>query len=73
MFTVSSILYGLCAPVVGRLSDRLSLRKVLVLGTLAMAVTLPSLSLFEQIGVIAVILCLVNVSYAFMLTLPRRS
>jgi MFS family permease len=67
MFTVSSILYGLCAPVVGWVSDRLSVKRVLILGTLAMAFTLPSLSAFEQVGFIAVALCLVNVSYAFML------
>jgi hypothetical protein len=42
-------------------------KKVLILGTLAMAFTLPSLSAFEQVGLIGVTLCLVNISYAFML------
>src|SRR5205085_6516235 len=67
MFTVSSILYGLSAPVVGWASQRLSVRKVIVLGTVLMAATLPLVSAFDEVAYVAIALCLVNVSFAFML------
>ena len=67
MFTISSITYGLSAPIVGWVSERLSVKKVTILGTLAMALTLPTLSAFEQASLAGVALCLVNISYAFML------
>lgn len=67
MFTVSSILYGFSAPLVGWASNRLTVKRVIVLGTVLMAVTLPTISLFDNVVFIAIALCLVNVSFAFML------
>ena len=67
IFTIGSIAYGLSSPLVGRASDRLPIRKVIAGGTVAMALTLPLLSVFHGIVGIAVGLCLVSVCYAFML------
>ena len=67
IFTTGSIVYGLAAPVVGRVSDRIAIRKVVAGGTLAMACALPLLGLFPGIVGAAIGLCLVSVCYAFML------
>jgi MFS family permease len=67
IFTTGSIVYGLVAPFVGRVSDRIAIRKVVAGGTLAMACALPLLDLLPGIVGAAVGLCLVNVCYAFML------
>jgi DHA1 family solute carrier family 18 vesicular amine transporter 1/2 len=67
MFTVSSIVYGLSGRLVGKLSERLATRQVVVMGTLAMAATLPLLSASVKIILVGAAFCLVNVSYAFML------
>ena len=67
IFTVSTLAYGLSAPVVGRVSEQLPVPKVIVLGTIAMAVTLPLLAVFKGVVLICVALSLVNISFAFML------
>ncbi len=67
IFTASAIIYGFCAPLVGSVSERLAVRKVIVLGTIAMAATLPLLAAFQGTALIAVALCLVNGTFAFML------
>jgi MFS transporter, DHA1 family, solute carrier family 18 (vesicular amine transporter), member 1/2 len=67
MFTASSVTYGFCAPLVGWVCGRLPVRKVIVLGTIAMAAALPLLGAFHQIVVTGVALCLINCTFAFML------
>lgn len=67
LFTVSTLVYGLSAPVVGRVSERIPIQKVIVLGTIAMAATLPFLALFKGLILAGITLSLVNISYAFML------
>jgi DHA1 family solute carrier family 18 vesicular amine transporter 1/2 len=67
IFSVSTLVYGLSAPVVGRVSDRIPIQRVIVLGTIAMAATLPFLALFKGVILVGITLSLVNISYAFML------
>ena len=67
IFTVSTSVYGLSAPLVGRVSERIPLQRVIVLGTIAMAATLPLLAVFRGVVLIGITLSLINISYAFML------
>jgi DHA1 family solute carrier family 18 vesicular amine transporter 1/2 len=67
LFTLSTLVYGLSAPVVGHVSERIPVRNVIVLGTVAMAVTLPFLALFKGVILAGITLSLVNISFAFML------
>ncbi len=67
LFTVSSIFYGLAAPIVSRVSERFSIRFTICGGIVAMAATLPLLALSNNIFVNGLCLCLVNISYAFVL------
>ncbi|HJU17107.1 MAG TPA: MFS transporter [Stellaceae bacterium] len=67
VFTVGAIAYGLSAPLVSRASDRLPIRRIIIGGTLAMAVALPLLSLFRSASGAAAGMCLVSLCYAFML------
>jgi MFS transporter, DHA1 family, solute carrier family 18 (vesicular amine transporter), member 1/2 len=67
IFTISSLVYGLSSPVVGRVSDRLPFRRVVVLGTIAMAITLPLLAAFHGLILVCIGMSLVNISFAIML------
>jgi MFS family permease len=67
IFTVSTLIYGLSAPMVGRISDRLAINKVITLGTIAMAGTLPLLAAFRQASLVCGAVALVYISFAFML------
>lgn len=67
IFTISTLVYGLSAPVVGRVSERLPVQRVIVLGTIAMAATLPLLAVFKRAIPVCIVLTLVNISFAFML------
>jgi predicted MFS family arabinose efflux permease len=65
--TLSTIAYGLSAPLVSWVSMRVPIRKVIAAGTLAMALTLPSLSLLHGMVGVTIGLSLVSVAFAFML------
>jgi MFS family permease len=67
IFTASSIIYGLCAPLVGWTCERLSVRSVIVLGAIGTAATLPLLACFRGVLLIGLTLCLVNATFAFLL------
>jgi MFS transporter, DHA1 family, solute carrier family 18 (vesicular amine transporter), member 1/2 len=67
IFTVSTFVYGLSAPLVGRVSERIPILRVIMLGTIAMAATLPFLALFKGVIMVGITLSLINISYAFML------
>ena len=60
-------MYGLSAPLVGRISERMPLEKVIALGTIAMAFTLPFLGLFKGVILVGITVSLANIWYAFML------
>lgn len=64
---MGSIAYGLSAPLVSRASDRLPVRKVIIIGTIAMAAALPMMGLFRGAAGAMIWLCLVSLCYAFML------
>jgi MFS transporter, DHA1 family, solute carrier family 18 (vesicular amine transporter), member 1/2 len=67
IFTIAAIAYGLSAPVVAWVSNRVPIRRLIAGGTAAMAVALPFLSLFGGAVSAAIGLCAVSVCYAFML------
>jgi MFS transporter, DHA1 family, solute carrier family 18 (vesicular amine transporter), member 1/2 len=67
VFTVSTIAFGLITPVVSRLATRVPIKIVIGGGTLAMAITLPVLGLLPGIVLTGFGLCLVSMSFAFML------
>jgi DHA1 family solute carrier family 18 vesicular amine transporter 1/2 len=67
VFTVSTLVYGLSAPLVGRVSERLPILQVIVLGTIGMAAVLPFLALFRAAIPVGITLSLVNVAFAFMI------
>jgi DHA1 family solute carrier family 18 vesicular amine transporter 1/2 len=67
VFAVSTLVYGLSSPLVGRVLERLPLQQVIVLGTIGMAVILPFLALFKGAIPVGITLSLANVAFAFML------
>jgi MFS transporter, DHA1 family, solute carrier family 18 (vesicular amine transporter), member 1/2 len=67
IFAVSTLVYGLSAPWVGRVSERLPVHQVTVLGTIGMAAILPFLAVFKGAISVGITLSLVNVAFAFML------
>ena len=67
LFTISTLVYGLSSPVVGRVSTRFPVQRVIVVGAIAMAVTLPLLAALHGFILVCLGLCLINVSFAFML------
>jgi MFS transporter, DHA1 family, solute carrier family 18 (vesicular amine transporter), member 1/2 len=67
VFTIATFAYGLSAPLVSWVSERVAIKKLIAGGTLAMAIALPLLSIFHgEIGV-TIGMCLLSISYAFML------
>jgi MFS family permease len=67
IFTISTVVYGLSAPIVGRVSTRFSINKVMISGAIAMAATLPLLAVFRQAGLVCLAVALVYLSFGFML------
>jgi MFS transporter, DHA1 family, solute carrier family 18 (vesicular amine transporter), member 1/2 len=67
IFTAGSIGYGLSAPLVGWVSNRMTIRRLIAGGTAAIAIALPFLGLGSGAIAAAVGLCAVSVCYAFML------
>lgn len=67
IFALSTLVYGLSAPLVGRVSERIPIQRVIVLGTIAMAATLPFLAFLKGVILVGITLSLVNIAYAFML------
>jgi DHA1 family solute carrier family 18 vesicular amine transporter 1/2 len=67
IFTIGSVAYGLSAPVVSWVSNRVPIRRLIAGGTTAMAIALPFLSLYQGAVPAAIGLSAVSVCYAFML------
>jgi MFS transporter, DHA1 family, solute carrier family 18 (vesicular amine transporter), member 1/2 len=67
IFTIGSIAYGLSAPLVSWVSNRVPIRALIAAGTAAMAIALPFLSLYRGAIAAGIGLSAVSVCYAFML------
>lgn len=67
IFTISTIVYGLSAPLVAWVGGRVPVRRVIAFGAAAMAGSLVVLGLVPDPILAAVALCLLNVSFAFTL------
>src|SRR5262245_22102479 len=67
IFLAASIVYGVCAPLVERVSKRAPIARIIAGGTLAMAIALPLLGVVQGIIATGAVVCIVSVCYAFML------
>jgi len=67
LFTISTIAYGFAAPLVAWVSEKITIKKTICFGICAMSLALPLLALARGLPLIGLSLCLVNVSYAFVL------
>jgi len=67
LFTIATIVYGLCAPLVARASERFAIRWVIVGGIVGMALSLPLLSQLNGAIEAGVGLCILSAAFAFTL------
>jgi MFS transporter, DHA1 family, solute carrier family 18 (vesicular amine transporter), member 1/2 len=67
LFTISSLMYGLTAPLVGKVVDRWGAWPTMTFGVIAMAVTLPLLALPTTIVWAGVVLVVVDVAFGFLM------
>jgi predicted MFS family arabinose efflux permease len=67
LFTGSTLIYGLSAPLIGAVADRFGLWPTIFLGLVLMALSLPLLALAPALVWVGVALALVNVSFGFAL------
>lgn len=67
MFTVSTIAYGLMAPVVNLIAERFSIKKTICFGMVLMAISLPLLAVSASVLLTGMVLCVVSMAYAFVL------
>ena len=67
MFTLTTLVYGLSAPLVTWLVERLGMRMTAVPGAVAMAVTIPLVAISTNLFVVGLAAAAVNVTYAILL------
>jgi len=67
MFTVTTLIYGLSAPLVAWVVNRIGVRRTAIAGTVAMAFTIPLVAISYNIFAVAAAAALVNISYAMLL------
>jgi MFS transporter, DHA1 family, solute carrier family 18 (vesicular amine transporter), member 1/2 len=67
LFTISSLMYGLTAPLVGKVVDRWGAWPTMTFGVIAMAVTLPLLAMPTAIATAGIVLVLVDVAFGFLM------
>ena len=67
MFTVSTIAYGVMAPVVNLIAEKFSIKKAICFGMILMAGSLPLLAVFSSVIATGAVLCIVSMAYAFVL------
>ena len=67
IFIISTIVYGLSAPVVEWVSKRIPIKRIVAGGTVAMGIALPLLGIVHGSIAIVLVLCIVCICYAFML------
>src|SRR5271156_50142 len=60
IFTIAAVAYGSSAPVVAWVSNRVPIRRLIAGGTVAMAISLPFLSLSKGVVQAAIVLCVVS-------------
>jgi len=66
-FTLTTLVYGLSAPLVTRIVGRFGIRRTAVGGAIAMAVTIPLVAVSANIFVVAVVTAAINITYAILL------
>jgi len=67
LFTGTTLIYGLSAPLVTWIVGRTGIRRTALMGTAAMALTIPLVAVSYNIFVVAAAAALVNISYAMLL------
>jgi MFS transporter, DHA1 family, solute carrier family 18 (vesicular amine transporter), member 1/2 len=67
MFTMTTLIYGLSAPLVAWIVGRIGIRRTAILGTVAMAMTIPLVAASYNLFVVAAAAAAVNISYAMLL------
>ncbi len=67
VLTIATAVYGLSAPLVARVVARTGMMWAMVIGLIAMAVTLPSIALLSSLWANAIALSLASVAYALLL------
>jgi MFS transporter, DHA1 family, solute carrier family 18 (vesicular amine transporter), member 1/2 len=67
LFTISTVLYGFCAPLVGMMSEKIGVNKTICFGLAMSAVMLPLLALSNSVWTTGAVLCGVSFAYAFTL------
>jgi MFS family permease len=67
LFTISSLAYGLSAPLVGKVVDRFGPWPTMTFGIVAMAATLPLLVVPRTIVMAGVVLVLVDIAFGFLM------
>ena len=67
LFTIATITYGLCAPLVAWASERFTIRSVIVAGTIGMALSLSLLSWLQGTIQAGIGLCIPSAAFAFTL------
>jgi len=67
LFTIASIAYGLCAPLVAWTAERFPIRWVIVGGVIGMGLSLPLLSQLAGVLPVGFGLCILSVAFAFTL------
>ena len=67
VFTAAPVVYGLCAPLVGWTSERVTIGRVIIFGIVGMACSLAAISQFSGILTIGCGVCLLSAAFAFAL------
>jgi DHA1 family solute carrier family 18 vesicular amine transporter 1/2 len=67
LFTIATVAYGLCAPLVGWASERLPIRWVIIGGVVGMALSLGALGHLHGVLRTGIGLCILSAAFAFTL------
>jgi DHA1 family solute carrier family 18 vesicular amine transporter 1/2 len=67
LFTIATVIYGLCAPFVASVTERIGVPKTICLGLLMSAIMLPLLAMASDVWTTGAVLCGVSIAYAFTL------
>ena len=67
LFTLSAIIYGCAAPLVSLATERIGMARTIAAGMMTMAVGLPLLGITPTLILSGIVLCVVNVGFAFLL------
>jgi multidrug resistance protein len=68
LFGAATLVYGVCAPLIGALSDRWDGRRVMTVGVVLLAVSLPLIGLPDALVIVVLALMAVSIAYGFLLT-----